>query len=520
MRPALWLLPFAAAWATGAAGHAGLVASMPADGAALRASPPSIELRFTEPVTPLVMRLFPGSGPAIVLPVPQAASDVMQLAVPQDLREGLYTLSFRVISTDSHPIGGSIVFAIGERAPPLRATQTAEGEGASGWITLVRAVRDLALLIAAGGALFLLCVAHFPAERGILGAAAALAFSSALAGVGLQGADMLGSGVWSLDAWRTGFASSFGLSSGIAAAGVLLIAAATLCAGPVRLVMLGVGALAAIASLPLTGHAMTAKPGAVAVTALAAHGLAAAFWIGSLAGLLALMSTRSSGQAGALVALRKFSRWGMAAVAILVAGGITFVVLQLASPGELFGSRYGWLIVGKVALLLALLVLASINRFRWLPMLERGAAVAVGRLRRSIACEVVLVVCVIGLTAMLVHTPTPRALAVERGFTQKLAHKGDFAEVSVKPARAGANAIVVRFADGQGLPFDPEEVLVEVGNEAAGVEPAARPIRRIAPGHYSRDGSELAFPGLWTIQVHARLDGSEVATFRSQVPIR
>jgi len=92
--------------------------------------------------------------------------------------------------------------------------------------------------------------------------------------------------------------------------------------------------------------------------------------------------------------------------------------------------------------------------------------------------------------------------------------------VSVTPARAGANAIVVRFQDREGLPFDPEEVLVEIGNQAAGVEPAARPIRRIGPGHYSRDGSELAFPGVWTIEVHARIDANEVATFRSQVPIR
>ena len=68
--------------------------------------------------------------------------------------------------------------------------------------------------------------------------------------------------------------------------------------------------------------------------------------------------------------------------------------------------------------------------------------------------------------------------------------------------------------------LDPEEILVEIGNESAGVEPAARPITRIGPGHYSRDGSELAFPGTWTIQVHARLDAGEVATFRSDVPIR
>ena len=43
------------------------------------------------------------------------------------------------------------------------------------------------------------------------------------------------------------------------------------------------------------------------------------------------------------------------------------MVLQLSSVSELFGSDYGWLIVGKVFFLVLLLVLAFLNRFRWLP---------------------------------------------------------------------------------------------------------------------------------------------------------
>jgi copper transport protein len=520
MRPRCWLLALAAAWTGGSAGHAGLVASIPADGAALAAPPSSVELRFTEPVTPLTMRLFAGSAAPVTLPAPQGASDVMKLGLPANLREGLYALSFRVMSMDSHPVGGSIVFAVGARAPP-RVAASSDASGLSPWRVALRAVRDLALLIAAGGALFVLGIARFPAERAVLGAAGALAIVAAVAGIGVQGADMADSGFWSLDAWRTGLFSSFGLSASVAAAGALLVVfAAIRSEGLVRLTLLVAGTTAAVASLPLTGHAMTARPAAVALAVLAAHGLAAAFWIGSLAALLAITSARASSEAADVAVLRRFSRWGIVAIATLVIAGTTFAVLQLGSVAELFSSRYGWLIIGKVVLLLALLLLAVLNRFRWLPMLERGARAAAGRLRWSIGGEVALVVCVIGVTAVLVQTPPPRATGAERGYTQKLAYKDDFAEVSVRPAHAGTNAIVVRFQDREGLPFDPEEVLVQVGNEAAGVEPAARPIRRIGPGHYGRDGSDFAFPGLWTIEVHARMDSSGIAIFRSQVPIR
>jgi copper transport protein len=515
MHPARWLAALAAAWAGGAAGHAGLAASIPADGATLATAPSSIELRFTEPVTPVAVRLIAASGTPVTLTAPPVQADAMTLPLPENLGRGLYTVSFRVISADSHPIGGSIVFAIGEQAPAVRGGSQASRPSIG--TTLTRAVRDLALLVAAGAALFALAISRFPAERRVLSIAGVAAALAAVGCIGVHGAAMMDADVTSLEAWRGGLHSSFGLSACVGAAGALLVGAGAFASGVIRPLLLMGGALTVIASLPLTGHAMTAKPAAVAVVALAVHGLTAAFWVGSLVALFAIMSTRAAGEAAVL---HRFSRWAMGAVALLVVAGITFVVLQLGSVSELFGSDYGWLIVGKVFFLGLLLVLAFLNRFRWLPMLERGVRAAAARLRWSIAGEVALAACVIGVTAVLVQTPPPRAVAAERGFTQKLAHKDDFAVVTVNPARAGANAIVVRFQDKEGLPFDPEEVLVEISNQAAGVEAANRPIRRLGPGHYSREGSELAFPGVWTIEVHARMDASSIATFRSQVPIR
>jgi copper transport protein len=518
MRLRHWLLSLAAAWAGGAAAHAGLAASVPADGAALAAAPSSIELRFTEPVTPVVIRLISASRPPLVFTAPQAPNEVVNLTVPGTLGRGIYTVSFRVISADSHPIGGSIVFGIGEPAPMHAAG--GDGDRPSPWTTLVRAIRDLSLLIAAGAALFLLGIARFPAERTLLLVSSGVAIMAAVAGVGVQGAEMADRAFWSADAWRTGLSSSVGLSAGIAASAALLIAvAATRPAGGARTVLLLAGALGIVASLPLTGHATTARPGGVAVAALAAHGLAAAFWIGSLAALFAIMSSRVSAGMAAAVVLQRFSRWAMIAVTVLVAAGIVFAVLQLGSFAELVESRYGRLVLGKIGLLLLVLGLAVFNRFRWLPMLSRGAAASASRLRWSIAGEGALVACIIGVTAVLVQTPPPRAAAAQPAFTQKLAYQSDFAELSVSPARAGTNTIVVRFHDKDGVPFDPEEVLVETANEAAGVEPALRPIRRVGPGHYVREGSELAFPGVWTIQLHARLGAGEVAIFRCEVHI-
>ena len=229
--------------------------------------------------------------------------------------------------------------------------------------------------------------------------------------------------------------------------------------------------------------------------------LAAAFWSGSLFALLAAPSS---------VALRRFSRLGMVAVAVLVAGGTAFAVLQLDALDDLTGSEYGRLIIGKVMLLAGLLVLASLNRFNFLPRLERGERSAARRLSVSIAGEIALVVCVVALTAILVQTPPPR----QAGFAQTLQAAGRVAELAVSPARPGQNTVTVRFRDG-----DPAEVVLELSNPGAGVEPIARPMRREAPGRYSHQGGELMVAGTWTIEIRARIGDFDRVVFRAELPV-
>jgi copper transport protein len=487
----------AALFAAEAGAHAELVGSTPADGTRLAGAPASVELRFSEPVKPLSVRLFGASREPATLSVSQDAVESLRVALPPDLGEGSYTISFRVVSLDSHPVGGSVTFAVGDAAA---VSVAAERDVLRGGRMVLRALRDFALLIAAGGALFLLLVGRFPGERILLFSAALLAVLAAILGTCLQGAAMLGVGddPWGAQAWRTGIHSSFGLSACVAAGGALLIAAGAVVRSGAK-VLLVLGALAAVVSFPLTGHAAGARLGAFGPIALGAHVLAAAFWAGSLCALLAGPSA---------AALRRFSSFGMAAVALLVAGGVAFAFLQLHSLADVTGSEYGRLIAGKAMLLAGLLVLASLNRFRLLPRLERGRGLAAIRL--SIAGEVALVACVIALTAVLVQTPPPRHAV----FTRTLEAAGRVAELSVSPARPGENTVTVRFPDG-----DPAEVLLELSNPRAGIEPVTRPMRRESPGVYRHDGGELMLAGDWALEVRARIGDFDRVIFRAEVPI-
>ncbi len=504
------------AWA-----HAALVETTPGDGARLAAPPAEVVLRFNEPVTPITVRLLDASGAPAALPAaPTAQGNEVRIRVPPELRAGQYLLSFRVTSLDSHPVGGSVAFSIGTETPALGPRVAAPAESAPEWLrAAIRALHYLGLFTAAGGALFLLLVAPFPGQRGILAGAAALTALTAIVGAGLQGAALVGSGagLLDLDAWHAGLASSRGRSAVVSAIGASAIALGAVGAGRrLRSALLAVGAVLTVGSLLLTGHVATAQPRALAATALAAHVFPAAFWAGSLVALLATLRARPA--AAASVALRGFSRIAIVAVPVLVLAAIAFATVQLGALGDLVDTGYGRLILLKALLLAGLVALAALNRSRLVPALERGDGRAPGWLRRSIAGELALIVCVGGVTAVLSQTPPPRPPATSIVRTLQAGDRS--LELTVAPGRAGRNAIRATFGRADARKPEPAEITLEIFNPGAGVEPIVRRPERLAPGVYRHEGGELAFPGTWTVEVHARVGEFDKLVFRAEVTIR
>jgi putative copper resistance protein D len=173
------------------------------------------------------------------------------------------------------------------------------------------------------------------------------------------------------------------------------------------LVMLAAALLVAAGSAS-AGH--TAVIGPLAQFGLLVHAVAAAVWVGSLPPLL--RRVRQGEPPVCLAdALRRFgdvARW--AVVLVLIAGA--WSVLRLVElPKGLWASPWGLLLCGKVVLTGGLLVLAALNRGRWVPALaahdresdaaSTAAAPPRRALRRSILAELVLAGLVLILTGQL-----------------------------------------------------------------------------------------------------------------------
>src|SRR5439155_1556095 len=174
----------------------------------------------------------------------------------------------------------------------------------------------------------------------------------------------------------------------------------------------------ALAALGAAGHAAAVEPSAAAaIAADVGHVLAAGVWAGALPALVPLLrvASRDAGADArpyAVLAARRFSQAALALVLALLGTGVLIAVVQVGSIGALLGTRYGRLLVLKLALVLAALATAALGRGRLLPALG-GEAVTVGRpaMRRlagSVAVEAACVLAILGVVTALGLSPPAR----------------------------------------------------------------------------------------------------------------
>jgi copper transport protein len=518
---------------TSARAHAVLVAAEPADGGVLMTSPARLRLVFNEPVRIVFVHLIDAAGRQRLAADAARAVDAIVEAQPSSLEAGSYILSYRAVSADGHPIGGSVRFRIGAGEGAGAPGPESNGREA-GWCAVsavARFLRYAGLLATAGGALFLALVVrdrrqwHAPTRRYILVSLAGAALAGFLA-IGVEGALLtlapMPAGLVEPEAWSAGWDSAPGRSVVVSLLGLALLALTLRRRGtePSRSLLVA-GSLVAVSGLAFTGHAATAAPRQLAAPTVVLHGLVAAVWIGGLWPLLTVVRRGEKRQAVEI--LRRFSGIATVAVTLLALAGLVLATLQLAAPAALTGTLYGRILLAKLAAVLLLLALAALNRWRLTPALAgTGGRAAAAPLRASIIAELGLGLAVLAVTAALGTVPPPRtaaALPARAGETLTLRSGDRTARVEVSPARIGPNTVKVYFAR-DGMPFDPTDVTVELSLPAAGIEPLRGAAARTGPGEFALPDLTLAPAGTWELRIEALISDFERATFDSPLPVR
>lgn len=507
-----------------AAAHATLVRSAPADDAVLPAAPERFTLTFNEAVSPLMLRLIGPDGSSQTLDRFELKGSELSIAPPSGLGSGSHALSWRVISDDGHPVGGTTVFSIG--APSGVAFMAADDapDGAlraAIWTT--RLVLYVGLLFGVGGAVALswLATGRSGAQAFALFAMLAGAVAAPLS-IGLQGVDALGASLTALPrgvVWTTGFGTSYGRTALIAGGAFALgMASLALTNAPARsvslLALLGVGL-----ALAASGHASAADPQWLTRPAVFLHAAGVAFWLGALVPLgFALRSTTPEAEA----TLRRFSRTAPFALAAIVVAGVALAAVQLGSVDALWMTAYGAVLLTKLALLAPLFGLAALNRWRLAGPAADGSSGARRRLRRSIAVEIALAAAILGVVAAWRFTPPPRALAAAAAEPASVhIHSAKaMADVTLAPGRVGRTNASIVIMTGDFGPLDAKEVTFVASNPAAGVEPIRRSAAKPGDGTWRVDELTLPVPGRWTVRLDILVSDFELVKLEGEIDVR
>jgi copper transport protein len=519
----LAVIGLALAPAPPAEAHAALSLSEPADGGMVATAPAAARLTFSEPVAPLLLRLLGPDGATQELSGASLEGDTLVVPLPPVTAEGTYVLSYRVASQDGHPVGGALVYAVGDAPPDRSAARVPPpsdpAREAAVWAS--RAALTVGVLFGIGGALFLAFAGGppLPSARRVVGSALGLATVAAPFAVALQGLDALGLPLSALPQGAmlaAGLASPYTLTVGGALLAAGLAAVSLAAPSLVMRRLTGLIALAVLAfAVSLSGHASSAPPEAITHRAVSVHVAAAAVWVGALVPLALMLAARASETATR--ALASFSRIVPWAVAALALTGGFLAAVQVRDPAALWTTDYGRVLLAKLALVAAMLVLAAVNRWRLTQPALAGDATARRRLVRVIEVEAVLEVAGVGTLALWRFTPPPRALAAAAAAPAEVHIHTDagMATLTLTPGRAGPLAVEIALptADFGALPA--KEVRVTFANAAAGIEPIRRPATE-TEGVWRIDGLTLPVAGVWTVRLDVlisdfetlRLDGT------------
>ncbi len=526
-----WRIAFVAAailsWLIAASGqasaHAALISSEPADGAVVATPPSVLRLTFSEPVAPLVLRLFRPDGSAFDLTDVHTKDAAVEIGLPV-LPGGTSVLSWRVVSIDGHPVGGSVSFSIGAPSagqPPGATSDTTVAVRAAIW--LVRTVLYVGLLVGAGGVFFLAWMA--PGSRAgvrLVQAALLAGLAAAPLALGLQGVDALGvepAGLLEGRTWTAGIGTSYAKTVLVA---ILALATGLVAtgrgSGPLQKAA-GIAALLGTGlALALSGHASAAPPQWLTRPAVFVHCVAAAFWLGALVPMAAALR-RPDRQA--LAALERFSRTIVVFLAALVAAGVALAVIQVVDPKALGGTEYGRVLLAKLGIVAVLLALAVVNRWRFTAPALAGDAAAGQSLRRSMKAEIVLVAAILAIVALWRFTPPPRVLIVEAAtpVSVHLHSQAAMADVSVQPGRAGPVAVAIYPMTADFTPMEAKEVTLVLSKADAGLEPLRRAATRV-DGVWRIDDVQIPLAGVWQIRIDILISDFEIAKLSGEIELK
>jgi hypothetical protein len=269
-------------------------------------------------------------------------------------------------------------------------------------------------------------------------------------------------------------------------------------------VVAAVSAFGAMAVDVLSSHAGAESPVFVNELLQWLHIAAAGVWIGGLAVLL--MAIRGLPSAEKATGVRRFSLVAGFTLLVLVASGTIRAVLEVTTFNALFTTAFGQLVIIKVALVVVLMGLGAVNRWRNVP----AAPTRLRGLRVVGSTELIAATAALLVAAALVNVSPPvEAASTRTAQQQPLVLTGSDAATTVKvrlsvsPGTPGFNTFALTVTDyDTGAPVTPTAVKLTFSSiDTPTVGDSTLELRSTGRGAFSGQGANLSLNGRWRVAI-------------------
>ncbi|WP_253735881.1 copper resistance CopC/CopD family protein [Paenibacillus sp. FJAT-26967] len=515
-----------------ASAHAALINTEPAPNSRMEQGPEQIRLTFNEALEESVfyIHVLDQSGNKITDEEASMTQDrsAIVLKLPK-LGEGLYLVSYHVISGDGHPVGGSYPITVGD--PPASGDSAAgeapheHGIGSSGVDGLLQFIARgfwYAAMLSLTGWLFWRRTASIRKLPEAVSSkwtrmlqlfylitllfVVATHLESLLGGGGLS---QLGNLLT-----RTGIGISWLVSLALSLLGFMLLTR--------RAWLDYAWAAALLLTKSLSGHAVTFSPEWASVLSDAVHLAASALWVGGLIAAWVLYTKKRDEFTGFLKA---FSKAALGSIVVLAVSGSVLVLLFLPDLTYIFDTQWGILLLIKLGLVLVVAGTGALLRY----YMKKNNEQAVRSLYKVDFSAMLLILLAVGFLTYL--SPAPPNQPLNWHEMGKTAHM----TAVVTPNAPGTNsfAVTVWLPENTGAP---KHVQMNVQYQpAAGDDSALAPIQiplELQSGSknemkiadftaysYTAQGPFLPLPGNCVLEVRIMDSNDDETVFKKEMKL-
>jgi copper transport protein len=521
---------FAAAYQVKA--HASLVNALPEPNSKVQQAPESLDLTFNERLEKELyyIKIYDEIGRDAAKRDAVLSEDQKQLrlALPE-LHDGLYTVTYHVISADGHPIRGTYTLMVGDI--PGRGAPSGSSEGLHenhsltsdmGFYDIIKYVTRMVYYVAlsaVGGWVFWGLFgrireggpkSRYGAWSVVLQRAHVLALLLLMAThyselLGDQGLDKLPE-----------------LFLGTNVGRYWLIAVIWSVAGFYVLHRFrwldGVWLLSLLFAKSASGHAMSYGPGGASLVMDFVHLAAAVVWAGGLWFIVVMRRKEPELVRGFTP---RFSLAALISLVVLLVTGAAATLVYLPHPSYLLYSQWGILMLVKMAVVLLVLVVGAILRRS-----VRSKAEMSGRLLTVDFSSMLIIMLVVGLLTYLSPVPPNQPLYWhEMGKTMHMTTRitpnvpgpdnAFFVQVWMPEEMGAPKHVQLRLTPAERKEIAPIEVPLEA--EAPEDDPGFTGADQLKKFAYRSSGPFLPYPGLWRIEIRVMDKNDDEKVYEKEI---